>query len=258
MLFTIQTYLEEYLIKRNLVDTDGYAVRLANLYYYNRLDTNDELFLQKISRINTVLFLNNGINNRKEFEYLLIQRLDNKFKKKLISGNLSFPGGTEVERKKFQQVPRLTINVLLNEFSSSIESKAIDTFWLSRKKGSLIQNPEKIAQGLFAMFTKGTLLNRSGIILREFLSGIGYVDVGIIFSSTLHLVEIKILTDDITGPVQLEQYMKTEKRKEGSLLIFDTLKPKEKIEIPSIISMPVGKIKVYRIDINPIPPSRLN
>jgi hypothetical protein len=81
MLFTIQTYLEEYLNKRNMVDSDGYAVRLANLYFYHRSSTEEALFLSKVAHIRTVLFLNNGIGNRKDFELSLIRRLDNKFKK---------------------------------------------------------------------------------------------------------------------------------------------------------------------------------
>ena len=258
MLFTIQTYLEEYLSKRNMVDSDGYTVRLANLYFYHRSSTEDALFFSKVARIRTVLFLNNGIENRKDFELSLIRRLDNKFKKKLGANNPYFPCGTELEKKKLQQVPKLTIGILLNEFRHATEARAIDAFWISRKQGTLRQKPEKIAQSLFALFTKGTLINRSGIVLREFQSGIGFVDVGIIFSSTLHLVEIKILTDDFTGLGQLEQYMKTERRQEGSLLIFDSLRPDKKIDLPALINTSAGVIKVYKVDINPRPPSCLN
>lgn len=100
-------------------------------------------------------------------------------------------------------------------------------------------------------------MNRSGIVLREFQSGIGFVDIGIIFSSTLHLVEIKVITDDFTGLSQLEQYMKTEKRQEGSLLIFDSLKPDKKIDLPTCINSSAGVVNIYRVDINPRPPSSL-
>jgi hypothetical protein len=258
MLFTIQTYLEEYLSKRNMVDFDGYAVRLANLYFYYRSNTEDALFFSKIGHIKTVLFLNNSIENRKEFEQSLIRRLDNKFKKKLGSNNPPFPGGTELEKEKFRHLPKLTIDILLNEFSDAIEARAIDAFWVSRKQGILQHRPERIAQSLFSLFTKGTLINRSGIVLREFQSGIGFVDVGIIFSFTLHLVEIKVITDDFTGLGQLEQYMKTEKRHEGSLLIFDSLKHDKKIDLPVRINTSAGVVKIYRVDINPRPPSSLN
>lgn len=171
--------------------------------------------------------------------------------------NLYFPGGTEIEKKKILQVPKLTIEILLNEFRNATEARAIDAFWISRKLGTLRKKPEKIAQSLFALFTKGIFLNRSDIVLREFQSGIGFVDVGIIFSSTLHLVEIKILTDRFSGLGQLEQYMKTEKRPEGSLLIFDSLRPDKKIDLPALINITTGVIKVYKVDINPQLPSRL-
>jgi hypothetical protein len=205
-----------------------------------------------------VLFLNNGIENRKEFEQSLIRRLDNKYKKKLGSNNSTFPGGTELEREKLRHLPKLTIDILLNEFCDATEARAIDAFWISRKQGTLQHRPEKIAQGLFTLFAKGTLINRSGIVLREFQSGIGFVDVGIIFSSTLHLVEIKVITDDFTGLGQLEQYMKTEKRQEGSLLIFIAQKPDEKKDLPVRMNTSAGVVKIYRVDINPFPPSSLN
>lgn len=257
MLFTIQTYLEEYLGKRNMVDSDGYAVRLANLYFYHRSNTDEALFFSRVGHIRTVLFLNNGIKDRKEFEQFLIRRLDNKYKKKLGSNNPDFPGGTEPEKIKLQHLPKITIDILLNEFRHAIEARAIDTFWISRVKGTLQRRPEKIAQGLFVLFTSGTLINRSGIVLREFQSGIGFVDVGIIFSSTLHLVELKVIKDDFTGLGQLEQYMKTEKRQEGSLLIFDSQKPDKKEDLPARINTSAGVVKIYRADINPRPPSSL-
>jgi hypothetical protein len=258
MLFTIQTYLEEYLNKRNIVDSDGYAVRLANLYFYYRSEQEELLFLNKVRRIKTVLFSNNGIVNRKEFELSLIQRLDKRYKKKLITNNPLFPGGTDLEKEKLRNLPKLTIEILLNEFCDAIEARAVDAFWVSRKKGTLQHKPEKIGQTLLSLFAKGALLNRSGLVLREFQSGIGFVDVGIIFSSTLHLVEIKIITDDFTGLGQLEQYMKTEKRREGSLLIFDSLEPDRKINLPLNIKTSIGMVKVYRVEINPSPPSSLN
>jgi len=257
MLFTIQTYLEEYFIKRNMVDSDGYAVRLANMYFYHRSNTEDALFNVKVGRIRTVIFLNNNIEDRKSFEKSLIRHLDKKYKKKQGSNNPYFPGGTVLEKEKLQRLPRITIDILINEFINATEARAIDAFWISRKQGALRQRPEKIAQGLFAVFTKGTLLNRSGMVLREFQSGIGFVDVGIFLSSVLHLVEIKVITDDFTGLSQIEQYMKTEKRLEGSLLIFDSREPDKKDDIPSRINTSSGVVKIYRVDINPRVPSSL-
>ena len=145
---------------------------------------------------------------------------------------------------------------MLNDFCHSIESRAINSFWNSRKKGNIRQNPEMIAQDLFSLFVAGTLVNRSGIQLKEFQSGIGFVDFGIIFSSILHLVEIKVLTKQFQGPSQLEQYMKNENRREGSLLVFDARDYRKKTCLPKRIDTQSGIIKVYQVDINPLPPSR--
>ncbi len=258
MLFTIQTYLEDYLSSRNLIDPDGYAVRLANLYFYQRSSVAAPQFLRKVRRINTALFVSNGIRSRAEFESSLVCRLDSRFKKKL-QHNPKFPGGTEAERRRLQQVPRLTIEALLGEFKHAVEARAIDMFWLSRRKGNLRPKAEKIAQGQFALFTKGVLVYRPGIVVRELSSGIGFVDIGVILSSpTLHLVEMKVLrAKEFKGAEQLEQYMKTERRNEGSLLIVDALAPDDKLDLPERIPTPSGVIRVYRVDINPLPPSSL-
>lgn len=259
MLFTIQAYLEDYLKKRSLADSDGYAVHLSNLYFYQRSSMGTSQFLRKVGRINTVLFVNNGIRNRAQFETsLIIERLDPRFKKKLGPHNPLFPGGTEAERSRLERLPKMTIGVLLAEFKHAVEARAIDAFWLSRKKGTLRSKPEKIAQTQFALFTRGVLLNRPGIVLREISSGVGFVDIGVILSSTLHLVEMKVLTGQFTGAEQLEQYMRTERRNEGSLLIVDTLEPGKKLDLPTRIDTPSGGIKVYRVDVNPIPPSNLS
>ncbi len=169
-----------------------------------------------------------------------------------------FPGGTQVERKRLQSLPRVTIGELINKYKLAIEARAVDSFWLSRKKGQLRRRPEKIAQSHFALFTKGVLDGRAGIVLREFSSGIGVVDIGVIFYSTLHLVEMKILKAKFTGAEQLEQYMRTEGRNEGHLLVIDTLKPSSKFELPARFESSSGTIKVYRVDVNPIPPSSLS
>ena len=99
MLFTIQGYLQDHLSKRILADSDGYAVQLANLYFYHRSSMDTTQFLRRVRRIRTVLFVNNGIRDRADFENELVHRLDNRFKKKLES-NPAFPGGTEPERKR--------------------------------------------------------------------------------------------------------------------------------------------------------------
>lgn len=254
MLFTIQTYLEDYLRRRNIIDTDGYAVRLANIYFHHRALMEAGRFLQRIKRVRTVMFTNNAIDNRSDFERVLIDTLDKRFKKKLPSDNPSFPGGLERESKILQHLSRRSVDIVLQEFKTAVEARAIDAFWHSRKKGILSPKPEKIAQSLFAVFVRGVLRNR-GVILREISSGIGFIDIGVLFSSTLHLIEMKILTKHLTGADQLKHYMKTENRKRGYLLIIDAMKPEKKLELPSFIETPEGKIKVYSVDINPIPPS---
>jgi len=257
MLFTVQTYLEDYLRRRNINDADGYGVRLANLYFHSRSEMDTDEFLRKVRRIKTVVFVNNDIEDRAEFEKSLIGLLDKQFKKKLLSDNPSFPGGIELERNKFQRLPRKTVDTMLKEFKSAVEARAIDAFWNSRKKGTLRLKPEKIAQSLFAVFAKGVLRDR-GIILREISSGTGFVDIGLVFSSTLHLIEIKMLTKHFEGIEQLNRYMHIEKRNRGYLVIIDALKPESKLKLSKSIKMPDGLIKIYIVDINPSPPSSLN
>lgn len=257
MLFEIQAYLEEYLSRRNYADSDGYAVYLANLYFHERHQSDLDGFLRRVRRIRTVLFAKNKIRDRCEFERALVSRLDRRFKKKLSSHNpLTFPGGTEEERIRLQRAPKRTINNVLTEFKHGVEARGIDYFWMSRKSGKLRQKPEKIAQGLFLLFVTGVLRGK-GIVLREISSGIGFVDVGVIFSRVLHLVEMKVLTGTFTGPAQLEQYMKNEGRREGSLLVIDAIEPDDKQTLPESIFTPTGTIKVYQVDINPVIPSSL-
>jgi len=116
---------------------------------------------------------------------------------------------------------RRSILALLAEFKKAVEARAVDAFWISRTKHRLRLKPEKIAQTLLAIFAKGAL-GRQGLVLREFASGIGFVDVGIAFASVLHLIELKILKGQLTGANQLAAYMRTEGRNEGWLVLIDT------------------------------------
>jgi len=85
VLFEIQAYLEDYLNKRNLVDSDSYAVHLANLYFYQRSQSDIDSFLRRVRRIKTVMFANSKIRDRSEFEQLLVRHLDQQFKKTLVT-----------------------------------------------------------------------------------------------------------------------------------------------------------------------------
>lgn len=259
MLFTIQTYLEELVARRNLADVDGYVVQIANLYFHSRSMTSGDEFLRRMRRIKTAFFVSNGIRKRSEFERELLQRLDKRFKKKLASSvDRSFPGGTDPERERLQRLPRRTIGVLLREFKHAIETRAIDPFWISRAAGKLVPKPEREAQSHFALFAKGVLGSR-GNLLREIASGVGYVDVGLSFNSpVLHLIEFKVLTGKFVGADQLQHYMHNERRRQGHLVVIDALPAKKKKNLPVTITIPDGTIRVLQIDINPVAPSRMN
>lgn len=107
-------------------------------------------------------------------------------------------------------------------------------------------------QGALAMFARG-VLGKQGVVLREIVSGIGFVDVGILFGQTLHLVELKILKGQLTGPNQLAAYMRTEQRREGWLLLIDVRK-KRTGKIPETIDTPSGVIRVVTVDADPAAP----
>ncbi len=103
---------------------------------------------------------------------------------------------------------------------------------------------------------KGVLDGR-GNVLREFASGVGYVDIGI-FLSTLHIVEMKILkTGALVGPAQLDQYLRNEGRTEGWLVVMDARRPDRKPPLPGVVRLTGRRIAhVIVVDINPRPPSR--
>ena len=140
--------------------------------------------------------------------------------------------------------------------ASSATRASLRRMGISRKKGKLHDVPETIAQALLAVFAKGVLGDDRGLVLREFASGIGYVDLGIVFSSTLHLVEIKILRDgELTGVEQLDTYMRTEGRKQGWLLVVDARRV-PKGDLPDSIRVGNRLVHVVGVEINPIPPSK--
>lgn len=255
MLFAIQAYIEDFILRRNFNDSDGYAVHVSNLYFHKRLSLETKVFLRRMRRIRTVFFENNKIDNRAEFEQVLLERLDKKFKKNLLTVNHSFPGGLDLEKRRLQKLPRRTVLSLLRMFKQAVEAKAIDQFWLTRTQGKLRSRPEKIAQGLLAVFLKG-ILGDKGIALREIASGIGFIDIGVVLTRVLHIVELKVLTKSFIGPGQLEQYMRTEGRSQGYLLVVDALPPSKKIAVPDRIQTSAGTITVTVVDVNPLAPSK--
>src|SRR6266540_3670741 len=143
MLFTIQSYLEDHFRNRGLIDSDGYSVKVANLYYFQRGAIGSlEEFLLKIHRVKTVFYLNNRLESRTGFEQQLVSKMETKFGKysRQFLGKIS--GKRFMPLSKFK---RLTIESLLLNFKSIVEAAAIDSFWKSRKKNMLKDKPEEIA-----------------------------------------------------------------------------------------------------------------
>jgi hypothetical protein len=255
MLFTIQSYLDDYFSRRNLIDSDGYSVKIANAYYFQRVASPSlEDFLLKFHRIKTVFYLNNGLKDRLDFEKQLINKIEGKFAKysQQFLGKLSGKRFAPIHKSQ-----RVTVERLLLNFKAIVEAGAVDSFWKSRKKNVLKDKPEGIAQALLASCLK-MVLNGKGVVVRELSSGIGFVDLAVILSTALHLIEVKILTKGFLGVEQLEQYMKTENRRKGNLVVLDAMPPDKKIDIPKKIESKYGEINVLVVDINPSPPSSLN
>lgn len=109
------------------------------------------------------------------------------------------------------------------------------------------------------MFASARLAGR-GSAIREAVSGAGFVDVLVTFSSgLLHVVELKVLrTQDVPGPAQLAAYMAHRNRKEGWLVFLDTRKTNHRTIVPATFRLATGTIRSVVIDINPTPPHLLN
>jgi hypothetical protein len=258
MIFSIQRYLEDLFSKRGLEDPDQYAVTLANLYDQQRNGANKDAFLRKMHLLKTIFFRANRGLERNDFEEDVLQRLDQKFVKKKSSNPEYelFPGGVVREKRRIDRTSRCTIRNVLTEFKRAIEARAIDVFWEKRNAAKLRSKPEKIAQALLATFAKGVVRGR-GLILREVASGIGYIDISIILSSIPHLIEIKVLHGPLRGVSQLNNYMKTEGRKEGWLMVFDARPQDKKNSYPEKIEAEEGIVRIVAVDINPVAPSKL-
>ena len=105
------------------------------------------------------------------------------------------------------------------------------------------------------MFARAKLAGR-GAAIREAVSGVGFVDALVTFSSgLLHVVELKVLkTRDVPGPAQLATYMGHRSRKEGWLVLFDTRRPDRKTPVPPTFIVPNGTIRTVVVDVNPTAP----
>jgi hypothetical protein len=139
-----------------------------------------------------------------------------------------------------------------------VEAEAVNSFWESRAKGRLKRRPEKLGQEILGVFASARLTGR-GTAIREAVSGIGFVDVLVTFSSGLvHIVELKMLRgSSLPGPAQLAAYMKHKNRKEGWLVFFDARRWDKKKPVPQTIKRPSGTMRTVLVDVNPVPPSKL-
>lgn len=257
MIFSVQRYLEDLFSARGFSDPDQYAVKIANIYSTATVGVSSDQLEKSFRRVRTNFFKANSIASRKEFEAWLTKKLRTQFKKKISVA--PFLGDLSKEKQNVSRQKRLSINFLLNAFRGCIEARTIDTFWKSRTKSRLHPKPEKIGQGLLATFLVGVLVNRPGHLIRELSSGIGFVDIAIILSTVIHLIELKVLTSStFTGIEQLETYMKIEERTSAWLIIFDANPPGKKPKIPKTVTVDSGIINIVVININPVVPSSLS
>lgn len=252
MIFSVQRFVEDYLERRRLADIDDYAIGAATAFERAGAAASEDDVAQRLRRIRTALFRRNAGLNRAEFERQLARALKRRFPKKKDIELPAFIGGLDSVRRRIRS-RRRSISSLLTEFGKAVESRAIDAFWNSRKNGNLRAKPESIAQGLLAVFAKAAVRS-DGLVLREFASGIGYVDVGVSFGGPLHLIELKILTGKLVGAAQLDQYMKLEQRDIGWLVLVDVRNPARRSAIPPRLVLPHGIVRTLVIDANPVPP----
>jgi len=87
MIFSIQTYLEDYFNRRGLSDPDQYAVSLAKLYDHERHGKSSTIFLAAMKRVRTAFYKRNDHIERSAFEPKLLTALDSRFKKKDCSSS---------------------------------------------------------------------------------------------------------------------------------------------------------------------------
>jgi hypothetical protein len=208
-----------------------------------------------MAQIRTAFFRANPRIRRREFERCLVHSLDQRFVRSAPSVDV-FPGGLDRERALLRARPR-RISTTLDLFRQAVEARVIDAFWVSRQKGKLRDHAEQVGQTHLVMFLQGVLSNaKQGLTLREAASGVGFVDIVVLFSATPHLVELKILRKEFSGVSQLSSYMQTENRKEGWLVVFDARPSGAKTDLPKQIAVAHGVVRVVPIDINPQAPSR--
>ena|SRR5208282_3012665 len=87
MIYSIQSYLENYFNRCGLADPDQYAVTLAKLYDRERHGKTTPAFLSAMKRLRTVFYRQNQHTERSAFERRILTLLDSKFKKKESSSS---------------------------------------------------------------------------------------------------------------------------------------------------------------------------
>jgi hypothetical protein len=85
MIYSIQSYLENYFNRCGLADPDQYAVSLAKVYDRQRSGKTAPAFLFTMKRMRTGFYRQNEHIKRPAFERRILTLLDNKFKKKDFS-----------------------------------------------------------------------------------------------------------------------------------------------------------------------------
>lgn len=256
MIFAVQRDLEDGFRRQHLDDVDQYAVKVANLYARRRRSSSAKDFLRDLGRLRTAFFRRNSRTDRRVFEKELMARLDAKFDRGVASSHVDPPRATAHRSTRSRQ-PKRSIRIILEGFKQFTESRNVNHLWRSRSAGRLKPRPEKEAQALFSTYVMGSISNRGGEVLRELPSGTGFVDIVVRLGSVAHLVELKILRgQQLTGPSQLEAYMKSERRQVGWLLVFDVRKPSRKKAVPTRVQTPAGMVNVVCVDVNPTAPSR--
>ena len=253
MIFSVQRFLEDNFERRGLADVDQYAIRVANVFERLEAGSSEKILARELGRIRTAFFRRNQSVKRKEFESKLALTLWRRFPKKKVDPAFDHFENTLGTVRRRLRGHRRSLSTLLSEFKLAVEARAVDAFWISRKRNALRSKPEKIAQGLLAVFAKG-VIGSSGLVLREFASGIGFVDVGISFSRLLHPIELKILKGKLTGANQLATYMRTEGTRNGWLVLIDVRRNSCREVLPTIIHTAGGAIRTLTIDINPLVP----
>ncbi len=87
MIYSIQSYLEDYFDRCGLLDRDQYAVGLARLYDRQRHGKKVPAFLSSMKGIRTIFYKQNAHMQRPAFERKILTLLDGKFKKKEFSSS---------------------------------------------------------------------------------------------------------------------------------------------------------------------------